>query len=194
MSLLLSCVDEDEIEMGLCDGIEPYFSIEGIEASPYQRTAVGYPWAAVGTSEVVYSHLYHIGINLVSTFHSFDRTTTGGSNLYALSCRPPGYLGSKEGVDQLFVVTLHDYNDNYAANDTINNIVLYGHRFPSDGDFKPLGEYLEEHKEGVKSGSFLLKLAEPPAEERSNQAFKIIYTLTNGEEFEATTYPVIIRK
>ena len=185
---------DNEVDMGDCGPVEPFFAIQGIEASPYKRTTGTFPCAVAGTSEVVYSHLYHIGVNLVSSYHSFDRTTNGGSNLYALSCSHPGYLGSKEGIDQLFVVTLHDYNDNYAANDTINNMVLYGDGRSSVEDFKPLDEYLEEHKERVKSESFLLKLTESPTEELSEQAFKIVYILKNGKEFETTTYPVIIRK
>lgn len=192
-SLLLSCIG-DEADMGRCGSVDPHFAIQGLEASPHKRTTGTFPWAVADRSEEVYSHLYYIRVNLVSIYHSYNQPTGGGSNLYALTCPQPGHGGSKEGIDQLFVATLNDYNENYAANDTINNMVVFSDWSRSDGDFKPIDEYIEENKGGVKKESFFLKLAESPLEERSEQAFKIIYILNNGDRFETITYPIMIRK
>lgn len=193
VSILLSCMGH-EADMEGCGSVDPYFEIQDLEASALKRTTGPSPWAVADRSEDVYSHLFYIGVRLVSRYYSLNRTTGGGANLYALTCPQPRHGGSKEGLDRLFVVTLNDYNENYAANDTVNDMVMYSDWYRYDEDLKPLDDYVEENKDGVKNESFLLKLAESPTEERSEQAFKIIYMLNNGARFETITYPVMIRK
>ncbi len=117
--------------------------------------------------------------------------------MYALSCIESGSEGSKAGVDTLFVVTLNDYNQNYKANDTINNIVLlnnWTHFIEDYNEFYPLARYIEENKEGVVDRSFEIKFKEEPQEVTSEQKFKIIYHLNNGDTFETTTRAVTLSK
>lgn len=121
VSILLSCMG-DEADMEGCGSVDPYFEIQDLEASALKRTTGPSPWAVADRSEDVYSHLFYIGVRLVSRYYSLNRTTGGGANLYALTCPQPGHGGSKEGFDRLFVVTLNDYNENYAANDTVNDM------------------------------------------------------------------------
>lgn len=186
-TLLFSCEEEFE-----CDPYFPYFKIEGLESVNLEFTDTGSnPWVRAGETKPVHWEDYFIRNHFETTYHaSKPERRSGGANVYALSCMPSGDAGSQTGIDTLFVVTVHDYNNNYKANDTINSAILlndWTYHVKDFNEFKPLAQYVVENKEGVAAETFEIKFTEAPQAALSEQRFKIIYHLTNGDVFETTT-------
>lgn len=118
------------------------------------------------------------------------------SDLFA-SCVKPGELGDKVGVDTLYVTTLNDYNEEYTAGDTVNNIVEIKEWISSVDDFQDfysLSDYILSNEQGVRDEEFKLKLKEPPSKDEQFFALQITYILNNREVIHCTTAPINLLK
>lgn len=169
-----------------CGGTLPFFKIEGLEISNLQN--VGNQPTLVTTNSPVLWNNFYMSMDFQKTFHAYSRNSSG-SNLFALDCVQDGYMGSEVGLDTIFVVTLNNYNNDFVANDTINNILETPNYISG---LSPLSEYVQENKEGIRYGGLSLTLNQPPSVNLSTHQFKIIFILKNGEVFEQTNEPVLL--
>ena len=113
----------------------------------------------------------------------------------------PGNLGSKETIENITVITLSDLDNDFKANDTINNIVEATNYFIpgySSGDFKDLSQYVAEIQPGISTGSIdtdgqlFLKLKKKPTQKVIK--LRVDVSFTNGEKYSAETIPITIKQ
>jgi len=164
-----------------CPEALPYFAIEGLELTHQRFDEDSYgddllPDASTSCAG------YGLHTDFESTYHAGLKDFKGGANLYALSCVESGYMGSAIGVDTLYLVTLEDYNEQYAKNDTLNEIIMLNDWSKADR-FYSLDEYLAMNEESVLMPAFTIKLADGPEVSHAIE-FELVYVLTNGEEFK----------
>jgi hypothetical protein len=169
-----------------CGDTLPFFKIEGLEISNYRKD--GTLFNPITTNSTTSWDSFFMSVDFQKTFHSYSRKS-GGSNLFATDCDWNGSAGTIIGLDTIFVVTLNNYNIDFVANDTINNILGTPN---STSGLSPLSEYIQESKEGIRYGGIHLKLNQPPSVNLSSHQFKIIFILKNGEVFEQTNEPVLL--
>jgi hypothetical protein len=168
-----------------CDDTLHFFKIEGLEITNYGKNGtLFYP---IPTNSPTLWDSFYMSVAFQKTFHASCRNS-GGSNLFAFECIQGG-RGSLVGLDTIFVVTLNNYNNDFAANDTINNIVLTPSYF---GGLSPMSEYIQKNKAGISNNDVYLRLNHSPSVDSSTHQFKIIFILKNGEVFEQTNEPVLL--
>lgn len=172
-----------------CPEVSPYFQIEGLELSHFKTEGSFIDQPVDPGSAITWSD-YLLNVDFKAFY--FAQLRSGGANLYALSCLDPGYMGTQVGVDTLYLVTLQDYNEEYAANDTLNYI-LEVNDWQDDLEFHDLSKYLNDNKEMINAQYFSIKLTEGPSEDRELQ-FELVYVLTSGEEFKQKSSAVNITK
>lgn len=172
----------------------------------------------------VYNHTYQINGDHIYFFPSFDdsldlkglvvdfdvnyvSTNTNvkckGFNLFmnsaiACSCPENGGFGFKgRYLKELHVITINDYNDEFSANDTINEIIYlnnypdYSNYSNSDGSlsskYLTLQDFIEnEHK--LKSPRLHMTMIEQPDSGEPFQV-KVVVELLTGETYENISTP-----
>jgi hypothetical protein len=173
-----------------CPRTSPYFAIHGLGISNLTFTAQGtYPYRFAATSESIKYDSFFMKVSFAKTYYSKLNSSAGQYMLHALSCKSSGYLGSQVGIDTLYVVSVHDYNNHYFQNDTLNDIVLTNYTTYTVEDFNnffPLEKYIQENKGGILRDELEFKITEPPSVDNVFR-FKLILILNNGERFEATS-------
>lgn len=168
----------------ICSDYPEYFDIEGVNISNAKFTGEGTnPWEIINNSNepilwnnffmrVGYDEAYYFAYN------------NSGFNLLA-DCLSKGYLGSEVGVDTLYLVSLFDYNDNYLALDTLNDMLLVNNWTYNADDYEEffsLSDYIEQNRSNIPApGVFELKLSEAPSSDVGQYQFKLIYILNDGE-------------
>ena len=110
--------------------------------------------------------------------------------VYGTSCEPPGALGSKEEMlSEVTIVTINDFNEDYKAGDTINNL------FAVLGNFSakpPLDEYiLANQNTNIMEENLLLELTTRPSFDH-DLIFDIKVELSTDEKFEMQTFPILV--
>ncbi|MEK6479426.1 hypothetical protein WJR50_17920 [Catalinimonas sp. 4WD22] len=187
-TLILSCQKEET-----CGKALPYFEIQALQAYNLVFTNDGLnPWEVITDGKSVDWQNYFIRVGFEMTYTA--NTVKGGASLYALDCLENGYQGSLIGLDTLFVIAQSRYNQEYAAGDTLNHIILLSDWTLDVEDFNQnisLNEYLAINADGVREMNFEIKFTEAPQAE-INQ-FEIIYKLENGDEFKTCTEAVELR-
>ena len=109
------------------------------------------------------------------------------SSAYACSCLDNGISGSKnEKISSLNIVTLNDFNDDFMANDTINELINVR------GTQLNVNEYLASDTSLIRNRAFEMDLSIPPS---LNEEFKVkvFLELSTNETYEAESIPFIIR-
>lgn len=167
-----------------------YFDIQGFEIVNYTTT----DGEVIKENQIVEYSSYEsltLSFDVEYLASNFNRENSVRFSLmntaFAEECPFSGYKGSKEeSISSLTVVTLNDFNDEYMANDTINEIInVRGTAFN-------LNEYLEEDSSLILYEKFELDLSVPPS---LNEEFKvkIFLELSTDESYEAESIPFIIR-
>jgi hypothetical protein len=174
-----------------CPEALPYFQIELMEMNHYRFNDDPYGDPLVENAKVPWQE-YGIKTDFKSTYYGANQETPGGAYLYALSCVEDGYMGTEVGVDTLYLVTLGDYNQEYLAKDTLNNILEITDYF-NGSSFYSLTDYLNDNSESIRSESLAIKLTEGPSQDVGIE-FELVYVLTSGEEFKQKTTVVNIRQ
>lgn len=109
------------------------------------------------------------------------------SRSYALSCLAGGHEGSKETISEFVVTTNLDFNKNYLARDTINDLLTFNDFFTE----RTLNEFLADEERAILSPQFFLRLTERPTLP-DTISFNIHIVLNNEERYTGTTGSVII--
>jgi hypothetical protein len=194
LNVLLSCNKEET-----CGPIDPYFRVESMSTINWRQREVPHSRlrAFVGKNDTVVIEKYFVEVLFRSDYFTYNEA--GNSNqgmLYALSCNEPGYKGSKEGIAELEIITLIDFNSTYQANDTITEGLEFGQvaTLVSFSDFTSHTEFVEERTDNIFSESMAFRIIEPIESDIQTAQFKIYIKLTNGDIFESVTDSVKIRK
>lgn len=171
-----------------CPNVLPYFKINGLEISNLEFTEQGLnPWKNIGESESIAWNKYFLRVGFQKTFHAALQKFNVGANVFATSCDKNGAAGSKIGVDTLFVISLNDYNADYHANDTLNNIALINYWTYKASDFDnffSIARYVSENQQRILEETFEIKIKQPPSKSSEEHQFKIVLILRNGEVFQ----------
>ncbi|WP_200975532.1 hypothetical protein [Echinicola sp. 20G] len=193
--VFLACQQVDN-DMWECPDILPYFSIKSIESINLQPSqSNNNNLEEIEEGEVVLWERFFIRFAFEADYLAQKATTSPNGSLFALSCAPNGWKGDKIGLDTLYVRTLSDFNENFVAGDTINDLILtnyYTNTAQGLMDFTPLVNYIEENHESVKYQVFDMKLSKGPTEE-ADYAFDLIYVLNDGQFFTHRTDPVHLK-
>ena len=172
-----------------CPDVLPYFSIGGL--NPYHLWVNGTGQLLPKGTPVSWNQ-YYMNVAFQVTYQAGTHRSGSGA-AYALDCNVSGDLGSRIGVDTLYVIALADYNANYAAGDTLNDIVTLNTQayFAQDFDkFYPVSRYVAENRDGIRQQSFKWRLTEPPAANDASHRFRVVYRLRNGQTFQTDAEPV----
>src|SRR5688572_11357919 len=106
----------------------------------------------------------------------------------------PGNLGSKETIENITVITLTDFDNDFKANDTINSIVEATDYFIpiySSREFKDLSQYLAEIQPGIYTNNIntnaglFLRLKKKSTQKVIKLRVEVAFT--NGEKYSAET-------
>ena len=93
-------------------------------------------------------------------------------------CPVNGWNGSEEKLAGIYLISLGHYNATIQPGDTLKDGYRINNELPS--------EYISTNSQNIRWQQLTIKLTEKPAPEEY-QSFKLIYQLTNGERYEATT-------
>jgi len=170
--------------IGNCEPVLPYYRIEKIDALLMRFSETGVSWDPVAEGESVLFENFFVWYDFNPVFISRAENTFG-NELMATDCSDPGHKGSKVGVDKIYVKMMNDYNQEYMAGDTINEIIRVNGGYPWGRDhFVELEEYLSENDLTINGPPYLnLILSSPPLESNKEHQFELIYILDNGEVF-----------
>ncbi len=164
-----------------------YFDIEGIRLKEYRHINNSLDLLSEG-EEIDYKELY-ISLDFDVRFYGLYQL---GSNpflnsSYALSCGGDGDAGSREILKNITITTLNNFDANYLATDTINDLITTN----VYSDKKSLTEFLKQDSLRVDYFSLGLLLNKKPV--YSESTFKIVFELVNGEIYSGITKTLLIK-
>ncbi|MDO6802888.1 hypothetical protein Q4595_10550 [Wenyingzhuangia sp. 1_MG-2023] len=199
-NLFFSCQndDSDTVFNWECPAVLEHFKINGISSQNIEITESEYDILKnINENSVVLWNKFILSYRFETEYIAKRKSinTTGG--LMALSCEGSGYNGSKIGVDTLFITTTKNYNENYSAGDTINQIVKisnWNYYYNQEVDnLKSISNYIDTNTERISSETFDIKIMEAPSID-GEHIFEITYKLNNGEVFKHQSSPVQLKK
>jgi len=167
-------------------GEETYYSINGLKIYNFKYTGLDpIPIKTIEDGESSAWDKFFVQVGFEETYYTENRKS-GGYTLFA-DCWGKGSLGSKIGLDTLYLITLKDYNDEYLQNDTLNSIILANDLTNGIGKFNnfySLTKFVQENKASIPNHEFVLKINEPPSKDIGEYQFKLILILNGGKTFE----------
>lgn len=187
-----SCDDD----MGNCPDSDEFFDINGIQVENFKGRERDYENGrnvnplVDGESVPFENFLIRASFDVEYYPESQAFLNIDFSNkAYALSCFGNGYKGTKEQLDTLYLVTNNDFNESFAAGDTINGIVEADapSSFWEIVEFLPLSDYVNNAQNKIETEWFQMKLTELPSFKDQSHSFTLIYHLQNGEVYSAQT-------
>ena len=109
---------------------------------------------------------------------------------YSCGCHDDynGMYGSEEIIEEFTITTVHDYNENYKANDTINTLLDIGLQTHEDTN---LNEYLEEMQGVLAYENYGFTFNEAPDSTTQTFQANIILKLANGETYTAMNEEIL---
>lgn len=167
-----------------CGDIEPtYFNIIGFDAITLKNRN---GWIA--PEDTANLGRLQLQFNFQMEYHSYFRAPKNilnfGSTAYACSPIQPGSKGSKtERFEEITLISLYDFNEDYKAQDTITKIIDLSLGGPENPSTYYFGNNLDESATGPYS--FLEIPTYGPSEQVKPFQLKAIIKLNTGEEYEA---------
>lgn len=174
-------------EISNCPDALQYFDINGVEATIYSTMGSKGFDEQLTTYDSTTVENYYINCNYNVTYYSdnsFSLPALFINSAYALSCLENGYGGSKEGLENVYVITKQDFSSTYHSGDTINALVMATDGF---NNYMPLEKYVSNNSQGIRFSSVNIKLSEKPGNQAAAHGFTIIFKLKNGEEYTVNT-------
>ena len=172
-----------------------YFNIGGISATNFRKRGTCCA-DKMGAGEAVALADHHLSVRYQVSYFSAKPSRPARSafslinQAVACDCLDDGYLGSKERLKSLTVVTLNDFDAQHLANDTINDLLRIT-TLPDKSE--DLTTYLRGDTALIGQQDYVLYLQKRPAL-RTDFAAKITVALQNGESYTTTTLPVTIQQ
>lgn len=125
-----NCGDEEGYR---CEcGTVPFFDVNGFELAHY--SAGIYYTEKISNDSISFNNYRFTKLDYTVDYLScrrnetdvFDIGFTTMSAAYGCSCLASGFNGAKtEGLNDLTIITLNDFSENYLAKDTINDIIEF---------------------------------------------------------------------
>lgn len=178
-----------------CPTVNQFFDVEGITLRNMNKNF----FLREDALNVLNWEDYNLALNFTGRFygkleHSFPLFSTI-SRAYACSCPKPGDGGSKERVETIHIISLHDFDENHSAGDTINEFVYIDHYFDSESNTEiaemPLDEFMANGSRRITRPLFRFGLSHAPFLNDTLQ-LALHIKLDNGEFYEAEVEPVFI--
>jgi hypothetical protein len=112
------------------------------------------------------------------------KSNTGLGQLYALSCVQNGEAGSKnEKYENITLVTLNDFNDQYSSGDTINELIRIGYN-------QTINEFLAlQDSNNIDQDALFFGLIEQPTADSKYQV-QVTVELNTGEIYSSESNTV----
>lgn len=175
-----------------CPEIDEYFDIVGINYLNHLGSSLESDRFSLEDGDEV-SFANYKGIEMgyqvayISSIENQNRSTYGSTGqLMACSCIDDGHEGSKnEALHGVTVITLNNFDQQFAQNDTINDLILV--------DGTPLASYVGSVSDQLIQTEFItLSLTKAP---EANEEFqvRIIVELSTGEVYERTSPKVVLK-
>lgn len=172
-----------------------YFDIKGIELNNYKKTGEN-SMGLVEENEVVPYAIYAglvVKYNVDYISHRRPKRPSFSliSNAYACSCASNGENGSKnEKLSKITVITLNDFDEDHAANDTINDLILVKGVYSQEDEY--LSDYLVNDTLNIQFPGIQLKVDRKPTL-NENYKVKVIVELSTGEVYQDVSKSIKIR-
>ncbi|MFT5336504.1 MAG: hypothetical protein ACI9YL_000500 [Luteibaculaceae bacterium] len=153
-----------------------YFRISGISQFSHQY------WAGDTTLQILqdnskldFENYNGLILNYSVDYYGYNKMQPSISfgQLYALSCRSSGLLGSKEKYKDIQIVTLNDFNSDFGKGDTINDLI----RIRSYGTIEDF--LIENDSNTIKNHNINFYLTQEPTRD-SKFKVKIFIEFQNG--------------
>lgn len=192
-----NCSSNDDLNDCNCGDAFEFFDVKGVEHSQLKFNSESNEYQIINPGDIIafadYSSLsIEFIVDFIAQSHRkknyFDFNFSTMASAYACSCLENGYNGAKyEGISSLNIITLHDYNENYKANDNINSIIEFSNNISNNGIHRETyEEFISLNTENIKFKYSFLKPNQEPSS-GSTIEFKLIFELTNGEIYEIVT-------
>ncbi len=195
MMIYFSC--NDDIDCNCPKDVLDFFDVTGINLDPYKIEGNGVfsivEENATLSNESFYGFALKYDVDYVVQRKVNTCPATFFNTAYACTCIEPGHRGSKtETYESLTVISLKDINEQYKANDTINDFVTFQYFFSQDNERDiEHSEFLADQEERIKEEFFSIRFHEKPDLNDTVQ-IKIIIQLNNGESYEQRSVPVVV--
>lgn len=156
-----------------------YFDIKGMNLINYKRIAEFSVSPMRENEEITFAEYAGLSMEYIVDYVSQNRAKRSSfsliSSAYACSCSYNGENGSKyEKLSNITVITLNDFDENHAANDTINDLILVKDIY--------LSEYLQNDTLNIQYPGLQLMLDRKPTL-NENYKVKVIVSLSTGEVY-----------
>lgn len=166
-----------------------YFDIKGMELNNYKQLGDNSFKLMEENEAVPYAQYAGLIVSYNVDYISQRRSKRPAFSLiasaYACSCLYDGYAGSKnEKLSNITVITLNDFDEYHAANDTINDLILINDEY--------LADYLVRDTINIQIPGIPLKVDRKPTI-NENYKVKVIVELSTGEVYQKVSNSIIIR-
>lgn len=192
-----NCGDENGIGCE-CNTV-PFFDINGFELIHQEKNSDNFIMQINANDSLSFSSYGFMELNFEVDYISYLRGKSNGfglgfstmSSAFGCSCLTSGFSGAKtEGLIDLTIITLNDYNENYLANDTINEIIEFYHDTDL-GNPETVDEFISQNSNLIKREFNLFR---PTLEPTLSDKFqlKVSISLSNDEKYELTSPEIIL--
>ncbi len=197
INIVISCVG-DELN---CPPSKPFFKINSIKSNNLVQTDTVYGYyESVALMDTIKQDNFFISVNASTEYYAKHSSINLGATLFAIDCddyNGNGNAGTKEGIKNITIITLNDYNLTYKANDTITERSFFnaysGYRVDFN-EFINHSDFIIQNQTSITEESFNIKIFETIGQTNQKARFKIILELTNGDVFETATDEIVLKK
>lgn len=160
-----------------------YFDINGIQSALHHHSigesaSPPLPHNSTVTFEKYRGIILRYSTDYLADVYPLGPVKGGFSELRALSCIPNGEAGSKnEKYKEITITTQYNFNDNYSAGDTINDMITIGFN-------ETIEEFiLNRDTINIEYDYLWFTISEPPT---ADTRFKVLINivLDNGETYQ----------
>ena len=185
--------NDDDCHCGPVTG--RYFDINGMELNNYKKTGDNSIGRMIENEAVPYADYAGLIVEYTVDYISQGRPKRPSfsliSSAYACSCVTNGDYGSKyEKLSNITVITLNDFDETHAANDTINDLILVKGIFSQEDEY--LSSYLINDTLNIQFPGIQLKVDRKPTL-NENYKVKVIVELSTGEVYQQLSKSIKIR-
>lgn len=189
---------KDIDDMGNCNGNPRYFDVNGIQAEVIE-VIPKISYTTLQTGDTAQEEYFKILCNFEATFYSKSKpqfNLFSPQSAYALTCKPKGSQGSKEGIDTAYIITKNNLSAQYSANDTINKSVLVSY----NGVDVPFADFILDNKTTIRRNYenkvkqyIYFRLNTSIQNKNLPHSFTVVLKLGNGEVYTSTTPQVYFK-
>ena len=172
-----------------------YFDINGMNLNNYKKTGDNSVAKMIANEAVPYADyaglIVEYEVDYISQNGPKRPSFSLISSAYACTCVSNGDSGSKyEKLSDITVITLNDFDETHAANDTINDLVLVKSFYSQENAY--LNDYLLNDTLNIQFPGIQLKVDRKPTL-NENYKVKVIVELSNGEVYQKLSESIKIR-